>query len=79
MGFPAEMKAVVNALKGCVCRDISFSQILPEISELRQKVGDRALLRALHFLNENERVVQTSGGIGRGEFCALLAAREGFR
>ena len=53
---PAEMKAVAAALGGEVLRGKSKAQLLRLIPTLREKIGDRAILRALHFLSENDRV-----------------------
>ena len=53
---PAEMKSVAAHFGKAVLRDVSKSELIAEIPALREKVGDRAILRALHFMNENERV-----------------------
>ena len=53
---PSEMKAVAAALGQPVLRGLTEAQIVSCAKELRSKVGDRALLRALHFVRENERV-----------------------
>ncbi len=56
--IPQEMRSVARALGGEVCRDISLGTLLDALPRLRRTVGDRALLRALHFLHENERVAR---------------------
>ena len=53
---PAEMKAVARELGVSVLRETDKAALLEKISELREKVGDRAILRACHFFDENERV-----------------------
>ncbi len=53
---PVEMKAVAAAFGKTVLRDVSRKELLAAAGALRPKVGDRALLRAFHFLAENERV-----------------------
>jgi galactokinase len=53
---PAEMKAVAKTFGREVLRGISESELISKASELRSSVGDRAVLRALHFVRENERV-----------------------
>ncbi len=54
--IPQEMKSVARQF-GCeVCRQISEQELLNRLAELRSIVGDRAILRALHFLQENRRV-----------------------
>ncbi len=54
--IPREMKAVAAHFGKTVCRKISRGEILGDIENLRKSVGDRAVLRALHFLDENDRV-----------------------
>ncbi len=53
---PAEMRAVATALGGSVLRESNKEALLSALPTLRNCVGDRALLRALHFYNENARV-----------------------
>ena len=54
--IPAEMKAVAAALGGSALRDIDEQDVISNIPALRQSVGDRGILRALHFFEENKRV-----------------------
>lgn len=56
--IPAEMKSVASFFGNEVCRSIKKNDFLKKIPELINIVGDRAVLRALHFFNEDERVVQ---------------------
>lgn len=53
---PAEMKAVAAAFGKPVLRGLSKDDIVKKIPELRESVGDRAIMRALHFIDENDRV-----------------------
>ena len=53
---PAEMKAVAAHLGQPVLRKTDKQAVIDAIPVLRETVGDRAVLRALHFFNENERV-----------------------
>ena len=83
---PAEMKAVAAHFGKKVLREVDEATVISEIPALREKVGDRAILRALHFLGENKRVAELTkankaadldaffGGIiasGRSSFCYL--------
>ena len=54
---PREMKDVARALGRDVLRGITEEELLGSISTLRASVGDRAILRALHFIRENNRVL----------------------
>jgi len=65
---PREMKAVARELGKTVCRELSMSMLIPRISELREKLGDRAVLRAIHFLEENDRVLSQVTALTNGDF-----------
>jgi galactokinase len=54
--IPREMKSVAAQFGQNVCRQISVEDIHLRLAQLRERVGDRAILRALHFLQENLRV-----------------------
>lgn len=51
-----EMESVAKAMGKSVLREISYEDFFSAIPELTSKVNDRALLRAIHFFNENKRV-----------------------
>ncbi|HPC36928.1 MAG TPA: galactokinase family protein [Candidatus Marinimicrobia bacterium] len=70
--IPREMRAVAKALGGQVCRDLTMENLIDGIPDLRPEVGDRAILRAFHFLTENERVQQQIFALERGDFAAFL-------
>lgn len=40
--------------------------------ELREKVGDRAILRAFHFIRENERVMGQAEALKKGDIGSFL-------
>jgi galactokinase len=65
---PVEMKAVASALGHTVLRECDETQLLNNISSLREKVGDRAILRAIHFFGDNERVVHQTEALKKGDF-----------
>ncbi len=54
--IPEEMKAIAKYFGKNVCREITMQQVFENIKDLRKAVGDRAILRAIHYLSENERV-----------------------
>lgn len=58
-----EMQAVANALGKEVLRQVRPEELWQAISELRIKLGERPILRALHFLSENRRVKDMITGI----------------
>ncbi len=54
--IPAEMKQVASFFGKEILRGISCRELLDNAPAIREKFGDRAFLRAFHFINENERV-----------------------
>jgi len=54
--IPREMRQIAAQLGHDVCRQISEDELLACLGDLRVHAGDRAILRALHFLQENRRV-----------------------
>lgn len=70
---PAEMKAVAAALGQDVLRPLTKEEIVKNIPALREKCGDRAILRALHFVDENERVAKQCAALRRGDLSEFLA------
>ncbi|MDR0709614.1 MAG: galactokinase [Spirochaetaceae bacterium] len=54
--IPAEMKAVAAFLGKKVLRECYKGQVMEKAAEIRKQIGDRAILRALHFFSENNRV-----------------------
>ncbi len=53
---PAEMKAVAAHFGREVLREVDEDAVVAAIPALREAVGDRAVMRALHFFAENRRV-----------------------
>ena len=70
--IPIEMKSVAEFFGKKVLRGVSKSEILDNISRIREKCGDRALLRALHFVDDNERVDAEAEALNNGDFDTFL-------
>lgn len=51
-----EMESVAQALGKNVLREVSYEEFFAALPELTGRVNDRAILRAIHFFNENKRV-----------------------
>ncbi len=64
---PAEMKSVAKFFGREVLREIEKSDVLSHIKELREAVGDRAILRSLHFFDENARVEKQAKALISGD------------
>ena len=69
---PAEMKAVASAFNAEVLRDISKEQFSAGIPQLRKNLGDRSVLRSLHFISENERVAGQVASLESDDLCNFL-------
>ena len=72
---PAEMKAVAANFEKPVLRGLTEEQIIRNAAELRKKCGDRAILRALHFIRENKRVERMLEALDKGntnEFLSII-------
>ncbi|MDR2110897.1 MAG: galactokinase [Spirochaetaceae bacterium] len=53
---PEEMRAVARFFGKPVLREVDEEMVYARMAELRKAVGDRAVLRAVHFFDENRRV-----------------------
>ncbi len=71
--IPAEMKAVAALFGQEVLRGITYPQLLEKAAEIRAACGDRALLRAIHFVTENERVERAAAALQTGDFAGFCA------
>ena len=69
---PKEMKLVAKYFGKEVLRDVSANDVLENIHNLREKLGDRCVLRALHFICENERVRKEVRALKSGNIGAFL-------
>ena len=56
--IPGEMKSVARFFGHDVCRSVNKNEFIEKITLLTNSLGDRAVLRALHFFNEDNRVVE---------------------
>ncbi|MBK7174899.1 MAG: galactokinase [Bacteroidales bacterium] len=70
--LPIEMKSVAAALGATVLREVSLESIIHAIPELRNITGDRAILRALHFQGDNQRVADQVEALEKNDFGAFL-------
>lgn len=69
----SEMEAVAR-MKGCnVLEELDYTEFIKAIPSMRQVLGDRAVLRAIHFFEENKRVEGAVAALGRNDFEAFKA------
>jgi galactokinase len=67
-----EMKSVARAFGGKVLREFSKQKVMDSIPYLRSKVNDRAILRALHFYDDDRRVVKQVAALEEKRFSDFL-------
>lgn len=70
--IPSDMKAVAANLGAKVLRQVTLEKVVDAIPKLREKVGDRALLRAYHFQGDNQRVVNQVAALEKNDFKSFL-------
>lgn len=70
--MPVEMKAVAAFFGKEVLHDVDEAAFYRHIAEVRKVTGDRAVLRAIHFFNENRRVKSQVHALKDGDFDAFL-------
>ncbi len=68
-----EMEAVAAKFGKSVLRDVDRAEFEKNISVIRDVAGDRAVLRAMHFYNENIRVEKQAKALEAGDFEAFKA------
>lgn len=70
---PREMRELARALGHGRARESSEEQILGHLHSLREAVGDRAILRGLHFHRENQRVIEMARALQRDDLPRFFA------
>ena len=72
--IPSEMKAVAACFGESCLRRVRPEQIVQELPRLREQVSDRAIMRAMHFFQENTRVVKQVEALERDDLNAFFDA-----
>ena len=67
-----EMEEVASHFGKKVLREVEYGDFLKEISILKEKFSSRAILRALHFYNENQRVLNAEKALLNNDTQAFL-------
>ena len=70
--IPGELKRVCQFFGKDVLREIPEADFLGALPQLRHQVPDRAILRAVHFYQENSRVQRQAQALRDGDFDAFL-------
>ncbi len=70
--IPAEMKNVAKVFGKEVLSEVTKEELFANIERVRKVTGDRAVLRALHFMLENERVELEVSALKKGDLTEFL-------
>ena len=69
---PYEVKKVAEFFGKEVLREVDEAEFMANIPALREKLGDRAILRAIHFFGDNARVADQVAALANDEFDKFL-------
>ena len=69
---PSEMKSIASYFGKNVLKELNENDVLENINSLREKYGDRAVLRAFHFYEENIRVKTAAEALKDHDFNSFL-------
>ncbi len=69
---PSEMKAVAAFFGKQVLREVDEKAVIDAIPQIREKCGDRAVLRALHFYAESRRAAKEADALKQGDIKTFL-------
>ena len=70
--IPAEMKAVAKYFGKSYLREVSEDDFYQNIADIRKQTGDRAVLRALHFFEEEKVVMKEVKALKEDDFAEFL-------
>ena len=69
---PEEMKRVAGYFGKSVCAEIKEQDLIDNLPAVRKKAGDRSVMRAFHFFEENKRVEKEVEALKAGDFTTFL-------
>lgn len=69
---PNEMKKVAQFFGKEVLADVEEADVIARINEVREFAGDRPVMRAFHFFEENKKVEAEVAALKAGDFHAFL-------
>ncbi len=70
--IPVELKKICAMFGKDVLREIPKADFMARIADIRKEAGDRAVLRALHFYADNDRVPQQAEALEKGDIDTFL-------
>ncbi len=72
--IPREMKEIAAFFGKEYLREIPVAEFLANIAKIRESIGDRAVLRAIHFYTEQDRVLEAVAALEANDFAGFLQA-----
>lgn len=66
--IPAEMKQVAQFFGKEFLRDVDETEFYDKLGEVRKVTGDRAVLRAMHFFDDDRLAAEEAAALKRGDF-----------
>ncbi|MGI6116349.1 galactokinase [Luoshenia tenuis] len=71
--IPQDMKAAANFMGKDFLRQVAVADFMAAIPQMREKIGERPILRALHFFDENARVLRQAQALRKGDVQTFLS------
>ena len=68
-----EMEAVAGYFGKSCLREITEADVLANVAGIKEKLGERPLLRAIHFFEDNKRVEKEAEALRNGDFDTFKA------
>ena len=68
-----EMEAVAGYFGKSCLREITEADVLSNVAGIKEKLGERPLLRAIHFFEDNKRVEKEAQALRNGDFDTFKA------
>lgn len=69
--IPAEMKQVAGYFGKQFLRDVDEKEFYEQIGEIRKQTGDRAVLRAMHFFDDDRLAAEEAKALRAGDFAGF--------
>ena len=71
--IPQEMRKVAAYFGKSELRDVDENAFYAQLAELRKSAGDRAVLRAMHFFDDNRNAQEEAQALKQGDMQTFLA------
>ncbi len=71
-GIPIEMRKVAACFGKEVLREVDENEFRATIGQVRKQTGDRAVLRAIHFFEENQRAIDEANALENNDIDGFL-------